>query len=411
MALRNVRLGEAHAVAPIGQPSLVAQLLGASQVLDGDCLLALLMGELAQPQIQVGRAPDRRLTLRAHQSHGLGIASNSLMETTLHYSDIGQARGDTGGEMQAADLLKSNHGIGKRAIGRLQIAAGPLGEAEECRGRPAPEIVCFWYEIERPLAIGYRGRELTTRLGKVGPGSGDRRREIPKLRVVYDDHRGCIVGPSPAQHGVQPLLRIPQPGLGGLEITSIQQRPGIRNIEHGPVANQRVGQRPRPAKPRDGLETPVHCRPDLFDQARRAREIRGGQRMVNRLGRQTIGGAPGARPLMQDRNVGWLLLEHMSSQHVGKELVVAKPVALVVERDEKQVGALQGIQQHHAIALAGDGITQRAAQPIKDGCLEQEAAHPFGLTLEHLFDQIIHDVAVVAGERLYEPGNIRPPTQ
>src|SRR6185295_6543345 len=98
------------------------------------------------------------------------------METTLHRPDIGQARGDTGGEMQVADLLKTSHGIGKRAIGRLQVAAGPLGEAEERSGRSAPEMVCFWQEVERPPAIFYGVREITTRLGKVGPGSGDRRR-------------------------------------------------------------------------------------------------------------------------------------------------------------------------------------------------------------------------------------------
>ena len=30
----------------------------------------------------------------------------------------------------------------------------------------------------------------------------------------------------------------------------------------------------------------------------------------------------------------------------------------------------------------------------------------FGLSLQDLVDQIVHDVAVVAGERLNEPGNI-----
>ena len=59
--------------------------------------------------------------------------------------------------------------------------------------------------------------------------------------------------------------------------------------------------------------------------------------------------------------------------------------------------------------LAGDGIAQRATQPVENGGLEQEAAHPFGLTLEDLGDEIVHDVPVVAGESLDEPGNVRAP--
>ena len=112
---------------------------------------------------------------------------------------------------------------------------------------------------------------------------------------------------------------------------------------------------------------------------------------------------------MQDRDLRWLLLQRMGGQHVGKEVVVAKPVAFIVQRHDKQVAALQGIQQQHAVVLAGDGIAQRATQPVENGGLEQEAPHTFGLALEYLFDEIVHDVAVVAGESLDEPGNVRAP--
>ena len=59
-----------------------------------------------------------------------------------------------------------------------------------------------------------------------------------------------------------------------------------------------------------------------------------------------------------------------------------------------------------AVLLAGDGIAQRAIQAVENGGLEQEAADRFGLALQDLFDQIVHDVAVVSGECLDEPGNI-----
>ena len=67
-----------------------------------------------------------------------------------------------------------------------------------------------------------------------------------------------------------------------------------------------------------------------------------------------------------------LLVEQARAQHVGEEVVVAVPPAAVVERDQEQVAALQRLQHGLAAVLAGDGIAQRAAQPVQDGGLQQE---------------------------------------
>ena len=55
------------------------------------------------------------------------------------------------------------------------------------------------------------------------------------------------------------------------------------------------------------------------------------------------------------------------------------------------------------------GIAQRAGQPVENGGLPQEAPDTFGLALQDLFDQIVHDVPVVSSESLYEPRNVLPP--
>ena len=68
--------------------------------------------------------------------------------------------------------------------------------------------------------------------------------------------------------------------------------------------------------------------------------------------------------------------------------------------------ALQGLQAGLAPRLASDGLAQRTIQALEDGCLEQEGAHMLGLALQNLFNQVIHDIAVIAGEGLDEPGNI-----
>ena len=97
----------------------------------------------------------------------------------------------------------------------------------------------------------------------------------------------------------------------------------------------------------------------------------------------------------------------MCREHFGKEVVIAIPVALVIQWHDKEVATLQGFQACAAFLLAGDGIAQWAMQPVEDGGLEEEVADWGGLTLQDLFDQIVHDIAVVAGKGLDEPGHIR----
>ena len=60
----------------------------------------------------------------------------------------------------------------------------------------------------------------------------------------------------------------------------------------------------------------------------------------------------------------------MRLENFGEEVVIAIPLALIVKRDDEQVAALQGLQHPSAIFLAGDGIAQRAAQPVENGGLQ-----------------------------------------
>jgi len=69
---------------------------------------------------------------------------------------------------------------------------------------------------------------------------------------------------------------------------------------------------------------------------------------------------------MQSRYLIGLLLPQVYTENICKKLVVAKPVALIILRGDKQVVSLQSLQQHSAFLLAGDGIAQRATQPVEN---------------------------------------------
>jgi hypothetical protein len=92
-------------------------------------------------------------------------------------------------------------------------------------------------------------------------------------------------------------------------------------------------------------------------------------------------------------------------------MVVAVPVALLVERHQEQVGSFQLFQHLLAIAATGKPIAQRAAELLEHRGLQQEASHIAGLLLEHLLGQVVKDVAVAAREPLNEPRRIGGPSQ
>lgn len=66
-----------------------------------------------------------------------------------------------------------------------------------------------------------------------------------------------------------------------------------------------------------------------------------------------------------------------AGEYVGKEMVVAKRVACAIQRYDKEVASLQAIQQRGAVALAGYGIAERAAQAVENRGLEQKRADAF----------------------------------
>ena len=89
--------------------------------------------------------------------------------------------------------------------------------------------------------------------------------------------------------------------------------------------------------------------------------------------------------------------------------MVAIPLAAVIQRDQEQVSALQRRQLGLATVLAGDGIAQRAAQPVQDGGLQEEVLDMLGLALQDLLGQEVDDVPVIAGEAVDERGGVLSP--
>ncbi|HEY0581783.1 MAG TPA: hypothetical protein VGE94_06340, partial [Chloroflexota bacterium] len=66
--------------------------------------------------------------------------------------------------------------------------------------------------------------------------------------------------------------------------------------------------------------------------------------MADRFGPLRIPLVPRARATMQLRHLIGLLVRQVRAQHICKEVVIAIPLATVVEGDQEQIGAIEGLE-------------------------------------------------------------------
>src|SRR5262249_20777888 len=100
------------------------------------------------------------------------------------------------------------------------------------------------------------------------------------------------------------------------------------------------------------------------------------------------------------------LAEETCPQHIAEEVVIAIPKTVIVERHDKQVRPLQRLERGPAGGASDDSITERRSHVAENRGSEQEVADLVGLTLEYLFDEVVHDKAVVTGEVGDEAGYV-----
>ena len=131
--------------------------------------------------------------------------------------------------------------------------------------------------------------------------------------------------------------------------------------------------------------------------------------MADRLGAFAVPLVPLARPPMELRDLLGLLVEQARPQDVGEQVVVAIPLTPVVERDEEQVPRSSA----SSVALPPPWpVTASHSGPLSRARIEvcsRKLRTSLGLPLQDLLDEVVDDVAVVAGEAGDEAGDVVPP--
>ena len=95
----------------------------------------------------------------------------------------------------------------------------------------------------------------------------------------------------------------------------------------------------------------------------------------------------------------------LMGQQITEQVMVAIPLTALIERNRKQVGALQLDELARGVGSVQQRIAQRAGQARHDRGAQQEILDGRALTAQDLCHQVIDDLAIIAGEG----GNVAPP--
>src|SRR5208283_2062434 len=94
----------------------------------------------------------------------------------------------------------------------------------------------------------------------------------------------------------------------------------------------------------------------------------------------------------------WLGPGQLAAEHLREKLVIAKPAASFVKRDDEEVLPLEGIDDRRGVTRPGHRIAERRAEPAENSGPGEELPDLGGLLAENFLGQEIGDEPVVAGE-------------
>jgi hypothetical protein len=88
---------------------------------------------------------------------------------------------------------------------------------------------------------------------------------------------------------------------------------------------------------------------------------------------------PLACPSVQRLKLVGLLVREVSAQDIGEQMVIAVPLPSPVKRHDEQVQSFERLELELPVVSLRDRVTQRAAQALQYGGLQEEHPDLFGL--------------------------------
>ena len=133
--------------------------------------------------------------------------------------------------------------------------------------------------------------------------------------------------------------------------------------------------------------------------------------MFDRLSGPALFFIPGAGFLVQILDLVSLGQSQTVIEQISEQFVIAVPDPLLVQGDQEQVGFFQRLEDLLAVTPVQQMIAEISLKAFQERGLEQEFLDLRSLALKNLFDQVIQDVFIAAGEGLDETSRVFFPAQ
>ena len=347
-----------------------------------------------------------RLPWRDGELQRLLVGAHRRAQATLGHLHVGERDRAAEHVGDVVDPLELDQAVGVRRVRHLEVAGRPGRQPAQGGGGAPGEVVVLQRDVERPPGVLDRGVDVAAHEGQPGAVDGDVGRQPEELVLVHDDHagRGAVPASAASSQRSASSSSSSTPSKVPVDIRAparLLQRTGrTRSTSSGRLSSQ-AAQRRLSSVPAQGGHLQL-------DQGGRAREVAAGHRVPDRLGPVAVLLVPVAGPPVQLADALRLLVEEPGLQDVGEQVVVAVPLAAVVQRDQEQVVPVEGLQHGPTAVLPGEGVAQGAVHPVEDGGLQQERLDVVRLALQDLLDEVVDDVAVVAREAGDEGGDVVP---
>src|SRR5260370_11754169 len=112
-----------------------------------------------------------------------------------------------------------------------------------------------------------------------------------------------------------------------------------------------------------------------FDQISSPLPLMGTEGMQDSLGDLVVLGIPEAGMIVQDRHQISMAALQMVAQGLSKQGMIAIPLAIEIQRHDKEIGLLELFEQLSAASLLHDGVTESSSEAFQDTGGEQKGLH------------------------------------
>ncbi len=99
-------------------------------------------------------------------------------------------------------------------------------------------------------------------------------------------------------------------------------------------------------------------------------------------------------------------LLQLEREGFGKEGMIAIPLPLAIQRDDKQISSLKVLKHELTVLLLHDSITEGRVESFQDGGREQKRLDLSWLLLQNHLGQVVQDVALLSADLLEQEERI-----